>query len=68
MPQTRYVLSKALARGLKPVVVLNKCDREGARIGTVENEVSRRPWGCGEVPGLPGDGRCIAVHCSCDSV
>ena len=39
MPQTRYVLSKALARGLKPVVVLNKCDREGARIGAVENEL-----------------------------
>jgi GTP-binding protein len=39
MPQTRYVLSKALARGLKPVVVLNKCDREGARLGQVENEI-----------------------------
>lgn len=41
MPQTRYVLSKALARGLKPIVVLNKCDREGAagRIGIVENEI-----------------------------
>lgn len=33
------MLSKALARGLKPVVVLNKCDREGARIGAVENEL-----------------------------
>lgn len=40
MPQTRYVLSKALARGLSPVVVLNKCDREGARTGgPVENEI-----------------------------
>jgi GTP-binding protein len=39
MPQTRYVLSKALAKGLKPVVVFNKCDREGARLGVVENEV-----------------------------
>ena len=39
MPQTRYVLSKALAKGLKPVVVFNKCDRDGARIGAVENEV-----------------------------
>jgi len=39
MPQTRYVLGKALARGLKPIVVLNKCDREGARLGTVENEI-----------------------------
>ncbi len=31
MPQTRYVLQKALKSGLKPVVVLNKMDREGAR-------------------------------------
>jgi GTP-binding protein len=39
MPQTRYVLSKALQKGLKPVVVLNKCDRPHTRIGTVENEI-----------------------------
>ena len=31
MPQTRYVLQKALKSGLKPIVVLNKMDREGAR-------------------------------------
>ena len=31
MPQTRFVTQKAFARGLKPVVVINKCDREGAR-------------------------------------
>lgn len=31
MPQTRYVLSKALAAGLQPIVVLNKMDRPGAR-------------------------------------
>lgn len=31
MPQTRYVLTKALAAGLKPIVVLNKMDRPGAR-------------------------------------
>ncbi|MBX5466331.1 MAG: translational GTPase TypA [Firmicutes bacterium] len=31
MPQTRYVLHKALAAGLLPIVVLNKMDREGAR-------------------------------------
>lgn len=31
MPQTRYVLQKALAAQLKPIVVLNKMDREGAR-------------------------------------
>ena len=39
MPQTKYVLGKAVARGLKAIVVLNKCDREGARLGVVENEV-----------------------------
>lgn len=31
MPQTRFVLKKALARGLKPIVAINKVDREGAR-------------------------------------
>ncbi len=31
MPQTRFVTQKALARGLKPIVVVNKVDREGAR-------------------------------------
>jgi GTP-binding protein len=30
MTQTKYVLSRALALGLKPVVVLNKCDRSDA--------------------------------------
>jgi GTP-binding protein len=30
MPQTKFVLSKALARGLKPIVVLNKIDRANA--------------------------------------
>ncbi|MCH9610731.1 MAG: GTP-binding protein TypA/BipA [Chlamydiales bacterium] len=30
MPQTRFVLKKALAAGLKPIVVLNKIDRPGA--------------------------------------
>ena len=39
MPQTRYVLSKALARGLKPVVVINKMDRPDARPKEVLNEV-----------------------------
>jgi GTP-binding protein len=39
MPQTRYVLSKALARGLPAVVVVNKADRDGARLGAVENEI-----------------------------
>ncbi|MEM7224593.1 MAG: translational GTPase TypA [Pseudomonadota bacterium] len=31
MPQTRFVTSKALALGLKPIVVINKVDRQGAR-------------------------------------
>ena len=31
MPQTRFVLSKALALGLKPIVVINKIDRKDAR-------------------------------------
>ncbi|MEO0997694.1 MAG: GTP-binding protein, partial [Pseudomonadota bacterium] len=31
MPQTRYVTSKAFARGFTPVVVINKVDRDGAR-------------------------------------
>jgi GTP-binding protein len=32
MPQTRFVLNKALAAGLKPIVVINKVDRPGVRI------------------------------------
>lgn len=39
MPQTKYVLGKAIAKGLRAICVLNKCDREGARLGTVENEI-----------------------------
>jgi GTP-binding protein len=35
MPQTRFVTQKAFARGLKPLVVINKVDREGARPGWV---------------------------------
>ncbi|MFA7619436.1 MAG: translational GTPase TypA [Thiohalomonadaceae bacterium] len=31
MPQTRFVTQKALARGLRPIVVVNKVDRPGAR-------------------------------------
>src|SRR5213083_2850743 len=31
MPQTRFVTRKALAQGLKPIVVVNKVDRESAR-------------------------------------
>jgi len=35
MPQTRFVTQKALARGLKPIVVINKIDRPGSRPGWV---------------------------------
>ena len=31
MPQTRFVTQKALARGLRPIVVINKIDRDGSR-------------------------------------
>jgi len=31
MPQTRFVTQKALVRGLRPIVVINKIDRDGAR-------------------------------------
>ena len=39
MPQTKFVLSKALALGLKPVVVINKIDKPAARIEEVLGEV-----------------------------
>jgi GTP-binding protein len=37
MPQTRFVTKKALALGLKPIVVVNKVDRPGSRIDYVVN-------------------------------
>ena len=39
MPQTRFVLKKALGLGKKPVVVVNKIDRPGARPAEVVDEV-----------------------------
>jgi GTP-binding protein len=39
MPQTRFVLKKALAAGLFPIVVINKMDRPQARPGEVLDEV-----------------------------
>ena len=39
MPQTRFVLKKALEAGVKPVVVINKIDRPGARPKEVLDEV-----------------------------
>ncbi len=40
MPQTKFVLGKALASGLKPIVVINKIDKQGSRIKEVENELA----------------------------
>ncbi|KAI3595038.1 gtp-binding protein [Moniliophthora roreri] len=39
MTQTRFVLSKALARGLKPLVVMNKADRPSSRPAQVEADL-----------------------------
>ncbi len=39
MPQTKFVLTKALAMGLRPIVVINKIDRPDAREDEVLNEV-----------------------------
>ncbi len=39
LPQTRFVLGKALARGLPPIVVINKIDRPDRRIQEVLDEV-----------------------------
>lgn len=40
MPQTKFVLSKALAAGIKPVVIINKIDKTGSRIKEVEDELA----------------------------
>ena len=39
MPQTKYVLRKALEHKLKPIVVINKIDRPDERISEVEGEI-----------------------------
>jgi GTP-binding protein len=39
LPQTKFVVGKALAQGLKPIVVVNKIDRQDARPDEVHNEV-----------------------------
>lgn len=39
MPQTKFVTAKALALGLRPIVVVNKVDRADQRAGRVEGEV-----------------------------
>ena len=40
MPQTKFVLTKALELGLAPVVVINKIDKPASRISEVENELA----------------------------
>jgi GTP-binding protein len=40
MPQTKFVLSKALELGLKPVVIINKIDKPSRRIAEVEDEIA----------------------------
>lgn len=40
MPQTKFVLSKALANELKPIVIINKIDKPAARIKEVEDELA----------------------------
>ena len=40
MPQTRFVLAKALELGLKPIVIINKIDKPARRIEEVKDEVA----------------------------
>jgi GTP-binding protein len=40
MPQTKFVLGKALAAEIKPVVIINKIDKTGSRIKQVEDELA----------------------------
>lgn len=40
MPQTKFVLKKAFAAGLKPIVVINKIDKAGTDINKVEDRIS----------------------------
>src|ERR1035437_6026924 len=40
MPQTKFVLTKALELGLKPIVLINKIDKPSRRIDEVEDEVA----------------------------
>jgi GTP-binding protein len=39
LPQTKFVVAKALGRGLRPIVVINKIDRPDARPEAVHNEI-----------------------------
>src|SRR6201747_2233484 len=56
MPQTRFVTRKALALGLKPIVVVNKVDRPGARPDWVVNhtfDLFDKLGGTEEQPAFP---------------
>ena len=39
MAQTKFVLAKALKRGIRPIVVINKVDKDTSRVNEVESEV-----------------------------
>src|SRR5206468_7109566 len=39
MPQTKFVLQQALARDLRPIVIINKIDKSGARVAEVRDEL-----------------------------
>jgi GTP-binding protein len=39
MPQTKFVVGKALSQGLRPIVVINKVDRPDARVQEVHNQI-----------------------------
>jgi GTP-binding protein len=40
MPQTKFVLGKALAAELQPIIIINKIDKAGSRIHEVEDELA----------------------------
>lgn len=40
MPQTKFVLEKALVNELKPIIVINKIDKQGSRVAEVEDELA----------------------------
>ena len=68
MPQTRFVLEKALVQGIKLLVVINKIDRQGARPQEVVDEVLDLFINLGateeqiEFPVLYGSARAGALH------
>ena len=61
MPQTRFVLRKAFERGLGPVVVVNKIDRQDARPAEVVDEVGELFLDLAAELGLDGDDSSLDV-------